>query len=232
MSSIKVLLVDDVRLFIEFERPFFERAGCSILTATAGDEALRIVNEEKPHIVLLDYEMPGMNGDAVCRRIKENEATKHIPVLIVTANRSREVQERCLKAGCTDFVTKPVSGRELLDKVVKILQIPYRVHLRTRVSMDVSLGLGADSVSLSGYSEDISEGGIYVETLDPVETGASVRVTFSLPGEKTPIVVDSQVVRVARLKDSGRYGVGLRFVAPEAGLVDRVRRFVIQEVGR
>jgi|SRR5882724_12640869 len=232
MSAIKVLLVDDVRLFIEFERPFFERAGCSILTSTSGDEALRIVHEEKPHIVLLDYEMPGMNGDVVCRRIKEDESTKHIPVLIVTANRTREVQERCLKAGCTDFVTKPVSGRELLDKVVKILQIPYRVHLRTRVSMDVAIGVGADSMTLSGYSEDISEGGIYVETLEPVEAGASVRVTFSLPGEKTPIVLASQVVRVTRLKDRGRYGVGLRFVAPEAGITDRVKRFVIQEVGR
>src|SRR5262245_21398779 len=78
MSAVKVLLVDDVRLFIEFERLFFERAGCSILTASSGEDALRMVREDKPHIVLLDYEMPGMMGDEVCRRIKESEATRHV----------------------------------------------------------------------------------------------------------------------------------------------------------
>jgi uncharacterized protein (TIGR02266 family) len=232
MSSVKVLLVDDVRLFIEFERPFFERAGCSILTATSGDDALRIVREEKPHIVLLDYEMPGMNGDEVCRRIKESEATKHIPVLIVTANRTREIQTRCVRAGCTDFVTKPVSGRELLDKVVKILEIPYRVHLRTRVSMEVALGVGGESIALTGYSEDISEGGIYVETLEPVEAGAPVRIVFTLPGQARPVEVAAEVVRVSRLKDGGRYGVGLRFLEPDVALTDRVKKFVMQEVGR
>jgi len=232
MSSIKVLLVDDVRLFIEFERPFFERAGCTILTATSGDDALRIVREEKPHIILLDYEMPGMNGDEVCRRVKENEATKHIPVLIVTASRTREIQDRCVKAGCTDFVTKPVSGRELLDKVVKILEIPYRVHLRTRVSMEVSLGVAGESVSHTGYSEDISEGGLYLEALEPVDLGTVVRIQFMLPGHKKPIEGSAEVVRVARLKDRDRYGIGLRFVGPDPGTTDRVKKFVMQEVGR
>jgi uncharacterized protein (TIGR02266 family) len=232
MSSVKVLLVDDVRLFIEFERPFFERAGCSILTAGSGDEALRIVKEEKPHIVLLDYEMPGMNGDEVCRRIKENEATKHIPVLIVTANRTREIQQRCVKAGCTDFVTKPVSGKDLLAKVVKILEIPYRAHLRTRVRMEVRVGVGGESSFLTGYSEDISEGGLYVEALEPLEMGALVRVTFELPGQKKPVDVDAEVVRVARLKDRERYGIGLRFQLADSKTTDRVRKFVLQEVGR
>ncbi len=232
MSSVKVLLVDDVRLFIEFERPFFERAGCTILTATSGDDALRIVREEKPHIVLLDYEMPGMTGDEVCRRIKENEATRHIPVLIVTSHRTREIQERCLKAGCTDFVTKPVSGRELLEKVVKILEIPYRVHLRTRVSMEVSLGLGGEAVSVIGYSEDISEGGIYVETLEPLDIGTNVKISFTLPGQPKPVEVAAEVVRVSRIRDRSRYGVGLRYMEPEAMLVERLRGFVTQEVGR
>lgn len=232
MSSVKVLLVDDVRLFLEFERPFFERAGCTILTATSGDDALRIVREEKPHIVLLDYEMPGMYGDEVCRRIKESEETKHIPVLIVTASRTHEIQRRCVKAGCTDFVTKPVSGRELLDKVVKILEIPYRVHLRTRVSMEVALGVGGESISLTGYSEDISEGGIYVETLEPVEAGTPVRIAFTLPGQPKPVEVEAEVVRVTRLRDRDRYGVGLRFVTPDLTLVERVKKFVMQEVGR
>ena len=231
MPAVKVLLVDDVRLFIEFERTFFERAGCEILTATSGDEALRIVREEKPHIILLDYEMPGMNGDEVCRRIKESESTRHIPVLIVTSHRTKEIQDRCQKAGCTDFVGKPVSGRELLDKVVKILEIPYRVHLRTRVKMEVSLHEG-ETLSVLGYSEDISEGGIFVETLDPVEVGSKVQLAFTLPGAAGEIEVPAEVVRVSRIRERGRYGVGLRYLEPEMMLVERLKSFVIQEVSR
>jgi uncharacterized protein (TIGR02266 family) len=232
MSSVKVLLVDDVKLFIEFERSFFERAGCVILSATSGDEALRLVREEKPHIVLLDYEMPGMMGDEVCRRIKESEATRHIPVLIVTAHRTQEIVKRCLKAGCTDFVTKPVSGRELLDKVVKILEIPYRVHLRTRVNMEVAVGLSGEAVSLIGYSEDISEGGLFVESLEPLEVGTQVTLTFTLPGQPRQLQVKAVVARVSRLKERGMYGVGLRYVSPDAVFSEMLRSFVMQEVGR
>lgn len=232
MSAVKVLLVDDVRLFIEFERPFFERAGCSILTASSGEDALRIVNEEKPHIVLLDYEMPGMMGDEVCRRIKESEATRHVPVLIVTSHRSQEIMGRCLKAGCTDFVTKPVSGRELLDKVVKILAIPYRVHLRTRVSMEVALGTAKESISLIGYSEDISEGGLLVEALEPIEPGTQVTLSFMLPGSTKPFELRAEVVRLTKLKDRGQFGVGLRYVSPDPATIEKLRSYVMQEVSR
>ena len=232
MSTVRVLLVDDVRLFIEFERTFFERAGCTILTATSGDDALRVVQEQKPHIVLLDYEMPVMMGDEVCRRIKESEATRHIPVLIVTSHRTPEIMARCLAAGCTDFITKPVSGRDLLDKVVKILEIPYRVHVRTRVSMEVGLGLGGEATSLIGYSEDISEGGLLVETLEPLEVGVRTRVRFSLPGSAVAFDLDAEVIRAAPAAVRGRYAVALKYLAPDPSLVERIRAFVIQEVGR
>ncbi len=231
MSSVKVLLVDDVRLFLEFERSFFERAGCVILTASSGEEALRLAGEERPHIILLDYEMPGLMGDEVCRRIKENEATRHIPVLIVTSHRTPQIQDRCLRAGCTDFVNKPVSGRELLDRVVKILEIPYRVHMRTRVKMDVSLGVAGEATSLIGYSEDISEGGILVETLEPLEAGTVLRVSFTLPDDAEPFAGEAEVVRISRARGSTRYSVALRFRALPQRLVDRIRGYVLHEVG-
>jgi uncharacterized protein (TIGR02266 family) len=232
MSSVKVLLVDDVRLFIEFERTFFERAGCEIISATTGEEALRLVEENKPHIVLLDFEMPGMMGDEVCRRIKETEETRHIPVLMVTAHRTPEIRERCLEAGCTDLVSKPVSGKELLDKVVKILEIPYRVHLRTRVHIEVSMGTSVDEIAVIGYSENISEGGLLVETLEPLEVGTKVRLFFSLPGEEKPFEAAAEVVRVARGADRDRYAVGLKYSAPASNVVEKLKSFVIQEVSR
>jgi CheY-like chemotaxis protein len=232
MTTARILLVDDVRIFIEFERPFFERAGCVILTAATGPEALRVAREESPHIVLLDYEMPGMNGDEVCRKIKEDPATRHIPVLIVTSHREPDVMERCRNAGCTDFVTKPVTGKELLEKVVKILQIPYRVHLRTRVSMEVSVGMGSEAVSILGYSEDISEGGMRIESLEPVETGARVRIAFAIPSSGTRVSTPAVVVRVSHIRSLGMFAVALRFEGSDPAFREAVRSFVGQEVGR
>lgn len=231
MSSVKVLLVDDVRLFLEFERSFFERAGCTIITAGSGEEALRLAVEERPHVVLLDYEMPGMMGDEVCRQIKENEQTRHIPVLMVTSHRTPQVQERCLKAGCTDFLTKPVDGRELLDKVVRILRIPYRVHLRTRVSMEVRMGDSGDGATFIGYSEDVSEGGLLLETLEPLESGTVLTVSFTLPGQDSPFQGEAEVVRVDGARERGRYNVALRFRGLGREQQERIRDYVMQEVG-
>jgi len=232
MTTAKVLLVDDVRVFLEFERPFFERSGCEILTATSGTEALRLVKEQKPHIVLLDYEMPGMNGDEVCRRIKEDPATRHIPVLIVTSHKEPSVLEKCRRAGCTDFVVKPVTGRDLLEKVVKLLQIPYRVHVRTRVNIEVSMGVTGETVSVLGYSSDLSEGGMMVETVEPIDMGAKVGVVFKLSGRNEEIRATAEVLRVTLLRSQGMFGVALRFREGDEALRAIIRSFVEQEVAR
>ena len=232
MKTAKILLVDDVKVFIEFERPFFERAGCVILTAASGPDALRIVRDELPHIVLLDYEMPGMNGDEVCHRIKQDPATSHIPVLIVTSHHQPDVTARCMRAGCTDVITKPVAGRELLSRVVKLLEIPYRVHMRTRVSMEVSLGLGADTVAVLGYSENVSEGGMLVETIEPPDTGSKVRLSFAIPHTKARIATTAEVIRSTHSRASGMFTIALRFEPGDTVFSEAVRSFVEQEVGR
>ena len=232
MTTAKVLLVDDVRVFLEFERPFFERSGCEILTATSGTEALRLVKEQKPHIVLLDYEMPGMNGDEVCRRIKEDDATRHIPVLIVTSHKEPSVLEKCRKAGCTDFVVKPITGRDLLEKVIKILQIPYRVHMRTRVNLEVAMGLNSEAVSVLGYSSDLSEGGMMVETVEPVEAGTKVGISFKLQGSDREVRIAGEVLRVTVLRSQGMFGVALKFNEADPDVRAALRTFVEREVAR
>ena len=142
MSIAKVLLVDDVKLFLEFERSFFEHTGCTILTAQTADEAIESAQSENPHIILLDYEMPGKRGDEICRILKGDDRTKHIPILMVTTFGDDEVRQKCLDAGATGFVAKPITGEDLLGKVVDILKIPYRVF--TFRSPSVNCRSGSD----------------------------------------------------------------------------------------
>ena len=139
MRILKVLLVDDIELFLEFERALFEAMGCTVATARSGEEALSSVRQDRPDVILLDWQMPGMKGDTVCRILKADPRTKHIPILVVTNFGHDEVRDRCLAAGATGFLVKPVPEKELLMKVVELLEIPHRVFLRTPLSIDICL---------------------------------------------------------------------------------------------
>lgn len=231
MSIVKVLLVDDVRLFLEFERTFFERTGCQILAASSGEEAIALARNERPHIILLDYEMPGKKGDEVCRILKADERTKHIPILVVTTFDSEEVRTLCLDAGATGFLAKPVSGKELLERVVDILQIPYRVFMRTPLSMEISLLSAGIKRKAQGFSEDLSETGMLVELTEYIAKGSQVAVEFLLPGADAPVRVDAEVVRTFEKRARGRFGIGLRFVQMNAAARRRIRQYVKEATG-
>ena len=226
MSLIKVLLVDDVKLFLEFERTFFQRTGCQILTAEDGLQAIELAREERPHIILLDYEMPGKRGDEVCRTLKQDPRTQHIPILIVTSFGDEEVRVRCLEAGANGFLAKPVSGRELLDQVVGILQIPHRVFMRTSLSIEISLSGAGVKRKIQAHSEDLSETGMLLEVKEYVSRGASVVVQFELPGEPEPVSLDAEVVRAFEKKAKGKYGLGIRFGEVTPDVRRRIRQYV------
>lgn len=104
----KILIVDDEHLNIEVLCDVLED-DAELLFALNGETALQLVQEEMPDIILLDVMMPDMDGYEVCRRLKENPATAHIPVIFVTALSQVADETKGLELGATDFITKPVS---------------------------------------------------------------------------------------------------------------------------
>ncbi|MGD8375780.1 MAG: response regulator [Acidobacteriota bacterium] len=226
MAVVKVLLVDDVRLFLEFERTFFERTGCQILTATSGGEAVDLAVKERPQIILLDYELPDRKGDVVCRQLKADDRTKDIPVLIVTSFGSPDVRERCLAAGAADFVAKPIAGRALLERVINLLQIPFRAFLRLPISLEVVLEGAAVKRRVEGYSEDLSETGVLVDVSEYIPRGSRVRVALTLPGADRPVSLEGEVRRVFDKPIPGRFGVGVEFAALPRDIRRRIRTHV------
>jgi len=117
----KILIADDMETVLKLESILLRRTGCDIIVAKNGSEALKKVQTEKPKVVLLDVSMPDMNGDVVCQFIKKNEALKNTKVIIITAKGNKDIEERCRKAGCDYFMTKPISYTELLKIVEKYL---------------------------------------------------------------------------------------------------------------
>lgn len=121
----KILVCDDdanIRNIMDFS---LETEGFQVLVAADGPEALQLVRDEHPDLVILDVMMPGSDGLSVCRQLKQDTATRQIPVLLLTARSGRGDREAGLAAGADDYVTKPFSPQRLVEKVHGMLGVRH-----------------------------------------------------------------------------------------------------------
>jgi DNA-binding response OmpR family regulator len=119
----KVLVVDDEFEIRDVLSRFLTEEGYEIILASNGEEALELVERENPQVILLDILMPGIDGIETCKRLKENEKTRFIPVIMATA--LWDTYSEVIEAGAEDFVTKPFNLTELSHRVKSILRVRY-----------------------------------------------------------------------------------------------------------
>jgi CheY-like chemotaxis protein len=120
-----ILVVDDNRENLELLEAYLEDLDCRSIPAYDGPEALEIVKKDNPDLILLDIMMPKMSGFEVCRRIKNDPATSHIPIIMVTALNEFGDMQRAVDCGTDDFVSKPVNKLELLTRVKTMLKLKH-----------------------------------------------------------------------------------------------------------
>ena len=99
--------------------------GYQMLSAGDGEEALRIIPQNMPDLILLDIMMPKINGFEVCQRLKEQDETKIIPIVMVTALKDVDVRIKALECGADDFLSKPVNKWELMTRVKTMLKLRH-----------------------------------------------------------------------------------------------------------
>lgn len=110
----KLLVVDDERPIADILKFTFEKEGHQVICAYDGEEALELVQEEKPDLILLDVMLPGKDGMEVCRIVRQ---TADVPIIMLTAKDSELDKVLGLELGADDYVTKPFSARELIARV-------------------------------------------------------------------------------------------------------------------
>jgi two-component system alkaline phosphatase synthesis response regulator PhoP len=130
-----VLIVDDNEHNLELIQAFLDELGGRIRLARDGAEAIAAVAAEHPDVILLDIMMPRMSGYQVCEKIKNNPATRDIPIIMVTALNEVGDVERALDAGADDFLTKPVNKLELLTRVRSLLRV-RRLKMQLDAAID------------------------------------------------------------------------------------------------
>lgn len=124
MAGERILIVDDNAVNLKLARVLLAGAGYDVRTAADAEEALRALASFAPRLVLMDLQLPGMDGLTLTRRLKADPAWRQVVVIALTAYAMKGDRERALAAGCDDYVTKPIDTEELPRLVARRLAGP------------------------------------------------------------------------------------------------------------
>lgn len=122
MHAPKLLLVEDDPSLAELLEYRFVREGYRVRSTADGDEALLLASEETPDLVILDWMIEGTSGLEVCRRLRRDKSTAHVPIIMLTARETEDDRVRGLDTGADDYLTKPFSPRELVARVSAVMR--------------------------------------------------------------------------------------------------------------
>lgn len=244
-SESTLLVVDDNADFLEFMRLSLSSA-YSVLTAADGEDAWKLIPEELPDMVISDVMMPITDGITLCRRIKGDIRTSHIPVILLTAKSAKDSQLVGLEAGADDYISKPFNMEMLLLKVRHLIEMKKKMQKAFMQSS--TMGIALTEVQASSMDEELMRKAIgYIEEqiANPElsverlsrEMGMS-RVNFykkclSITG-KTPV----ELIRTVRLKRAAQLleksQMRVNEVALECGFNDvkLFRKYFKDEFGR
>jgi putative two-component system response regulator len=165
----KILVVDDESANVEVFSRLMTRLGYEVLTASNGEMALELVARDRPDLVLLDVNMPGIDGFEVCRRLKEAPGTRLIPVVLITALTASEDRIRGIEAGADDFLAKPPVVAELEARVRSLVRLKRYTdgHCQRLAAYATALGthLGLDhdqmvALNRGAFLHDVGKIGI------------------------------------------------------------------------
>lgn len=182
----KILLVDDVQLFLEQQKTFFDRGEFELLFARSGKEALQVALEKKPDLVFMDLYMPEMDGDECCRIMKENNSLRNVPVIMITSGLGQEDFEQCWQAGCDDIIVKPINQHYFNAIVKKYLPVTERKSPRFIARLRVEYGPDQESL-LDDYSVNLSTGGLFLETVKLLPEESRLTLSFTIPRKEVNI---------------------------------------------
>jgi len=185
----RVLVVDDVDANVKLLEARLTADYFEVRTARSGREALEICANERADVVLLDVMMPGMDGFEVCRRLKAETRTRHIPVIMVTALDQPADRVRGFEAGADDFLTKPVDDVALVKRVRNLARLKMLTdEMLMRASTEEQLGFAGD---LHKPFDQVARGGriLLVEDNDSSyrRIQDALRDEFELAREADPV---------------------------------------------
>jgi DNA-binding response OmpR family regulator len=115
----KILIIEDEKNIVLLLKMFLEHNGFEVFTAVNGTDGIKIAQESNPDLILLDIVLPGINGYLVCKNLKEDEKTKDIPIVVISARTSKDDIEKIFSSGAQDYIAKPFSLPQIKKSILK-----------------------------------------------------------------------------------------------------------------
>jgi two-component system sensor histidine kinase/response regulator len=194
----RILVVDDVVQNVQVVGTMLRKAGYDVMPAGSGPQALERVRARLPDLILLDLMMPDMDGLEVCRRLKADELTRHLPIVFLTASNEMEHLVKGFEAGAVDYVTKPFNGAELLARVRTHLELKLaRERLREmNDEKNEFMGIAAHDLrnplsAIQGYAEMVIEDAEALPHAELEANGRRIRETAHRMAEMVRNLLDA-----------------------------------------
>ena len=172
-DSVSILMVDDDPLNLKVLSETISGLGHTLLAARSGSDALRIAAKVHPTLILLDIQMPGIDGYETCRQLKAREDTRDIAVIFLTALQSSEDKVKGLSLGAVDFITKPFDPEEITARVTRQVAVQQRHKELVRENRELSSQLRA---AMAQRDEEADPAALTLEQL--IQRGENDRVEF------------------------------------------------------
>jgi uncharacterized protein (TIGR02266 family) len=222
----KILIADDAAMFRELGSLFLARSG-RVITANNGYEGLMLARRDHPNVVVADLEMPCMDGDELCRRIKADPELVHTPVILLTPGGVAEDRARAVRAGADDVIAKPISRIALIQAVNRLLRgLPLRGLARVALEAEVQIVYGQQESW--GTVRNLSRGGIFVESDYAMPPATEVALEFRLPEANCSLAPTAQVIWHRPRANGLPHGMGLQFLALESAEAEAIDSFVYE----
>ena len=220
-----IVVSEDILSRLRASPSFLRRSGVRFLLAYSGPEALPLARASEPAVVLLDYALPVLRADQVCREMKASPKLRDIPVVIVGPALPPEFEQSSRAAGCDAFFRSPVDLPSLVATLGVLLGVAQRQDPRLRVLLSVSFD-GVTSQS-RGRSRDLSLSGIQVRSGTRYRKGHAIQIRVALD-ENSPFLAEGEVVRCEPTEE-GDFDLGIRFVGLPAQQRDRLAEFLARQ---
>src|SRR4030065_377854 len=147
-----ILIVDDENDILTRLKYNLEKAGFMVISAQDGPEAVNTAKKERPDLIILDIMLPGMEGTEVCKSLKGEEATRHIPIIMLTAKGEEIDRIVGFELGVDDYIIKPFSPRELVLRVKTVLKRGHERHEK-----------GTKTITAGPVTRDVDRSAVVVE---------------------------------------------------------------------
>lgn len=219
-----ILVVDGADIPQELESFLLSRLG-NVITARTGEEGLAAARRERPEVVVVDLDLPRMNGDAVCKEIKNDPGLSETPVILVTVRASADDHARAVRAGADEVLSKPIDQRALILAINSFLRRPM-VRSSSRASLQVPVAIHTDGNTLQGTTRDISRSGVFVEINHAIPEGTEVELEFQLPNTANAVSPSADVTAARAAASQRQCGIALRFLRMNRKTADLIEAFV------